>query len=735
MRRSELYLLREDYIHRYIEYQFVHHSKFNYEVLDNIMYIRRSGKGNNKTYNDVLIMADTETSKKKLKKSNQVKQLDSGLKARENHVCAWTISIRAFGVNIVTLWGHKPSTLASTMKKIHDSMNGDITLFYFHNFSYDHWFIRRFLYKEMGNPIKFLNLKAHYPLYMRFENGIEIRDSLILAQKSLEKWADDLEVEHRKAVGKWNYNKFRNQDCNYSADELEYIEHDTLAGVECLDKTMNALNKKIYSLPYTSTGIIRNDIQILGKENNAKSIFLSMCPTFAQYIKLTKLFHGGYVHANRFEIDEFISELVDGLVQCYDFCSSYPFCMLAFKYPMEKFTKYHSCSRKEILKNAENTAFMFKFIARGVRLKNKNHVMPALQFSKCSEEACINPVLDNGRILKADYIEIWLNEIDLEVIDEQYEFDWEMCVDVERAMKDYLPRWFTDYVFSLFVNKCKLSLIDDPVNYLISKTRINGCYGLCVQKSIKENIIEDFITGEYKSDIPDDPKRALAYKKKEYDKYLKNKNSILLYQHGVWVTSYAFRNVHRLNKCIKRESEGGLLLYNDTDSAYGIEWDEQKIAEYNANCLQLLKANGYDSVKIDDHIFTLGIAEHKPLKDDYTEFKVQGAKRYAGRCKKDNKIHITVAGVPKKSGAKCLHNDLDNFTKGFKFDGKITGKKEHVYFTSEIYIDSEGNETGDSIDLLPCDYKLDPTDKFDIELDELFEEDTEIQGIYENNEE
>ena len=151
--------------------------------------------------------------------------------------------------------------------------------------------------------------------------------------------------------------------------------------------------------------------------------------------------------------------------------------------------------------------------------------------------------------------------------------------------------------------------------------------------------------------------------------------------------------------------------------------------------MKLLQANGYDSVKIDGHVFTLGIAEHKPLKDDYTEFKVQGSKRYAGRCKKDGLIHITVAGVPKKNGANCLNDDLDNFTTGFIFDGKVTGKKQHVYFSSEIYTDKYGNETADSIDLLPCDYKLDPTEKFEMEIERLFEEDTEIQGIYENIEE
>ena len=52
---------------------------------------------------------------------------------------------------------------------------------------------------------------------------------------------------------------------------------------------------------------------------------------------------------------------------------------------------------------------------------------------------------------------------------------------------------------------------------------------------------------------------------------------------------------------------------------------------------------------------------------------------------------------------------------------------QHIYFNSEeIYIDNNGNETGDSIDLLPCDYVLDATEKF--EPENLFSEDIEVQS-------
>lgn len=321
MNAKELYLIRQDYISRNIPYQFLHHDDFNFDILDNIMYVKRPGRGTNRTYNDCVIMFDTETSRKKLKKSKQSSKLPSKRIARENHVVAWTISIRAFHLNIVTLWGHKPSTLIETIKKIHDSMKGEITVFYAHNMPYDHWFVRRFMYKEWGTPENQLNVKPHYPLYLEFASGIQIRDSLILAQRGLERWADDLDVEHKKAVGSWDYTKFRSQKQKYTKNELHYIEYDTLAGVECIDKTMELVNKRVYSLPFTSTGIIRDLLFQIAKAHNAKDLFQRIAPDYDQYVKLTKVFHGGYVHANRF----YIGTLIDILVQCYDFTSSYPF--------------------------------------------------------------------------------------------------------------------------------------------------------------------------------------------------------------------------------------------------------------------------------------------------------------------------------------------------------------------------------------------------------------------------
>lgn len=692
MNFTELATVHKKWLDSHWSYKLIHWSDFNYNILSNIMYKHRAGRGSNKTYNDCLIMADTETSKKYYDRVCQ------------NHVVAWTISIRSFNTNIVTLYGHRPDSMVNCINKLLNSMSGEDTFIYFHNLAYDWVFIRKFLFREFGLPEKQLNTKSHYPIYIRFFNGLILKDSLILAQRSLDKWANDLDVEHKKSIGKWDYDKIRTQREVFSSDELEYIEHDTLAGVECLQKTIDTLGKSIYSIPYTATGIPREEVRQRGKAHNAHERFLSMAFSYDEQVIAERVYHGGYTHANRHMINTTITDTVT----CYDFASSYPFVMISEKFPMEKFTPINKNVDIDYILYSKNYAFMFCLILIRPRLKDDFVSMPALQYSKCTK--IINPVLDNGRILCAEYVEIYLTELDLEVINSQYDYDKHICTDVYYAYKEYLPRWFTDYVFELFEAKTKLKN-GDKVAYSLAKAKLNSLYGMCVQKPIKQEIVEQYLTGEYTTNITDPSKL--------YDKYINRINTILPYQWGVWVTAYAFRNLFRLGSCCDT------WVYSDTDSCYGIGWNNEKLDNYNNECKQKLLLNGYNCVNYNNRDYWLGVAE---LDGSYSEYRVQGAKRYCGRSISDGELHITVAGVP-KAGYKCLKDNINNFAPNLIFSGAVTGKKTHTYFfVDDIYTDSKGNITGDSIDLSPCDYLLDSEESVDWER--IFTEEIEVQ-VYE----
>ena len=715
------------YFHNYHKYKMVFWDKFDFDILSrNIMYYKKKGKFQKGTWNDIIIAADTETSK-----GHEV-----SADPMPNHVCAWTISFRAYHCNICTIYGTKPSEMIEAFKKIREALKGDDIYIYFHNLAYDYVFLRLFLFAAFGTPVKELNTKPHYPIMLGFENGIILKDSLCLAQCKLEKWANDLNVNHKKAVGSWDYDIIRDQSDTISRAEKRYIENDTLALCECLDAFCVSLNKTIYSIPYTATGIPREEVRERAKQHKGHENFLREALSYDQFQKFMKLYHGGYSHANRFYIGDI---LTDDITACRDFASSYPYCLIAFKYPSSAFIPLGRYVKPEyIIENADEYAFVFRISFKNIRLKDHLLPMPSLQASKC--EHTINMKEESGRILQAGYCTLYICEQDLIVLNSLYDWDPEsICTEVEVSPKDYLPRWFTDYVYDLYAEKCRRKPLqkDDPVAYALAKARVNSVYGLTVQKSIRENFIEVTEPGEYKINWDGDTAwfESGEYRqdfdqdlKAEYEKYLKNPNTVLPYQWGAYCTAFAFRNLFELGSCVncKYDNLGYLAYpphwyYSDTDSCYSDDWNEDKIAAYNKKCKENLKANGYGPVIVNNKEYWLGVAEPD---SEYSEYVVLGPKRYCGRSTEDNELHITVAGVP-KDGAKCLENDIDKFHRNFIFDGEITGKKAHFYFFSKdgITVDDFGNEVGDSIDLQPCNYHLGAVDKYDYILsDDYFYE-------------
>ena len=72
-----------------------------------------------------------------------------------------------------------------------------------------------------------------------------------------------------------------------------------------------------------------------------------------------------------------------------------------------------------------------------------------------------------------------------------------------------------------------------------------------------------------------------------------------------------------------------------------------------------------------------------------------------------------------------LKNNINAFVIGAVFPGTESGKLQHKHnFVDEIYTDENGNVTGDSIDLSPCDYIIKDSNIPD--LDDLLNEEIEV---------
>ena len=114
MKRTQVKGIYREYWSR-IPYQLVNWQEWDYSHLKKIMWERPAGRGQKKPFNDIIIGIDTETSKTKLNKKNP----DGSWIPVPNIIVSWTISLRAYERNLVTLWGRRPDDMISCLDKIH----------------------------------------------------------------------------------------------------------------------------------------------------------------------------------------------------------------------------------------------------------------------------------------------------------------------------------------------------------------------------------------------------------------------------------------------------------------------------------------------------------------------------------------------------------------------------------------------------------------------------------------
>lgn len=669
-------------------------------------FIRKSNAGHCQKFYEKIITIDTETYVSDIE--------DIGW------ITDWSITIE----DDCCLYGNHVSDLLDTIDRICDTLHGDkehTVRFYIHNLSYDYMFIRNHLIQKFGVPDRKLAVKTHRYVFLQWQSfGIEIRDSAILTQRTLERLCKDMGTLE-KATGTWDYKKMRTPDSGRTAKEIAYVCTDTICLCKALRLYIKQRNCTVATVPLTNTGFIRNQARSRSrKDKKWHKKFISMQLSLEQYSLLTECYHGGYTHANRY----YVNRLIADPVECYDFISSYPARIVYEKFPMTNFVETN-LKLQEILELKNDYAFAGYIRLKNVRFK-KDCPMPPMAFHKAkvcifpdaesmSKKTAMEQNLDNGKILNADLVIYPFTDPDLQAIIECYEFEWADVASVMRAKKDYLPDWLIKYVMGLFKHKTTLKHAD-PVLYMISKGELNGIYGMMVQKMIQDIFEEDFESGEWANTLTEEQYTELL------QKFYKSRNSFLPYQWGVWVTAYAQSELFELGKCCSE------WIYSDTDSVKGFGWDKNKLTEYNEKIRKKSEERKLGTIIYNDKSYTLGIAEFDGI---YTEFKTMGSKRY---CYRENGIlKQTVAGVP-KDGVFCLDDDINKFQKGMIYRNDETFRRnfktanpdaeihwklrtEYLYNSgiNKIVVDACEIEYGCAIRLTDTEYELDHTIPYDKE--------------------
>lgn len=552
------------------------------------------------------------------------------------------------------------------LKRIRKQLVGRWVVIYVHNLSFEGHFLSGWYDFEddevfATDPRKILK--------MTMFDCFEYRCSFYLSNMKLETYLKTYGVKNLKTT--LDYDQMRFPDDELNDDEMLYCINDVIGLHQAIEKQMELMNVNLWSIPMTSTGFVRKDIKDAMKKYNHKQL-QSMQPNEQIYKMLFDAFRGGNTHANRFYSDEILEN-----VTSYDRVSSYPDVMMNHLFPMKKFQITAIRDMKRVIELINrNKSVLVEIGFFNIDLKNIMYGCPYLSQHKC--RSIKNPVLDNGRIIRADYLETTLTDVDLRILLDIYKFDDVRIIQCAFSNYKPLPVMYRDVIMKYYRDKTKLKH-GDPIMYAIAKALLNANYGMSVMNIAKQSI--RFNGGSYTEETK--PLSDLLNKNR--------KRAFSFYAWGVWISAWARFELHRMIQLT-----GSQFVYCDTDSVKYI--GDVDFSGYNAEQKEKCIRNGAYADDTHGNRYYLGMLD---LDGQYAKFKTMGAKKYA-YVEQDGSLHVTIAGVNKKEGAKELssHGGLDAMRSGFIFVdsggndavyndenyGEWTDGKHHLYITKNITI-------------------------------------------------
>lgn len=555
-----------------------------------------------------------------------------------------------FSFNDKVYFGRRIEEFENVLRDLPKDLN---IVIWVHNLSFEFQFLTNFLKwksvfaRSPHKPMKCVPEK--YP-------NIEFRCSYMLTRLSLEAWGKQLGVH--KAVGNLDYEKIRTPLTELTKDELYYCEQDCIVVYHGIKDYLSKY-KTIRDIPLTQTGTVRRVCKELLMSDKEYSKYIKrLVPKSAEeYKMLMEIFSGGFTHANRI----YSGKVIKGTIQHYDFASSYPTVMVAEKYPSTVWL-YQFDRTFPTESDIDKYAYILKVRFTNLDCQTCNTYIQASKMIHCE-----NTVLDNGRVISADMLEMYMTELDYLTIKETYKWEKAEILTKYRSEKRYLPKAFVDYILDLYLNKTTLKDVEGMEDlYMQSKQYINSLFGMMVTAIVQPNVIYNADESTWKIQELTDVYVEEKLGKLSNTKFANEKRYFLSYSWGCWVTAYARRN---LWKCIIPNDED--VIYCDTDSIF--VRGEKDFSWYNKEITEKLKTAC--EVQELDFLKTrpkTRKGKEKPLgifdkEDDCIEFITLGAKRYVERRKSDGKLHLTVSGINKEAVA-LLNNDIRNFKDEFNFD-------------------------------------------------------------------
>lgn len=578
---------------------------------------------------------------------------------------------------------------------------------YVHNLSYEFQWIRHQL--DGYGKWEIFAGDSRSP-YRAAIGGFEFRDSLILTNLSLEATAETELHQYtvRKQHG-WDYSLIRHSKTPLTQAEIDYAIFDVLVVMALIAEYADREpGGNINKIPMTRTGYVRRECRAAcRKDPTYKGLMKSLQIDPDEYEKLKLAYQGGFTHANHSKVD-----IKHEDVGSYDFTSSYPAVMVVEEFP-------HGIAGRGSPKDAVQFKQWLSSYCCLIHVTMEG-VQERLDFEHIiSRSKCIraeNARLDNGRIISADSLEIWITELDYKLISNFYTYKRITIHEMIRYYKRRLPKPIIDVLLKYYVQKTMYKDVPGrEIEYAIAKAMCNAIYGMMVQDVVRDEITYDG------ADWSKDKGNAVE----QIDRYNRSRSRFTYYPWGVWITAYA-----RYNLLCGVAACKGNYIYSDTDSIkFNVKNSKHFldfVQRYNAMVDQKMAAAmthyGYAPdywrpKDIKDMEHPLGYWDEEPA---YKYFKTLGAKRYLGFYtkykKKTNVLKATIAGANKEKASQFLDSQPDPFE---AFTDRLVIPATHSGRMIATYIDepqagivtdylgqSAEYEELSSISLSPSEYTL-----------------------------
>ena len=589
------------------------------------------------------------------------------------------------------------TTLLSTLeKRLNLSLKNRIVI-WVHNLSFEWQFMRCFLEYESG-----FFLEEKKPAKILTKSGIEFRCSYILSNMRLAKFCENEKdvIHYKLSSSDYDMEKIRTPITPLSEYEQGYCYNDVRGLVECIKSRLE--DDTLASIPLTSTGYVRRDLRNAVRKNKKyRSFFLSAKLDEHLYDMCRTAFRGGDTHANSARADQ-----ININAWSWDIKSSYPAVIMEEEYP---FSAFGSMPVSYYLNNDMSEYCLLMTVAFfNIRYDKKNpHYcgMPYIPLAKCSHYSA-RRIVDNGRVVFAEFLEMTITNIDFDIIRGEYKADDIRIGEIWASKKAPLCKELKNVTMDYY--RAKTLLDGDPdklYEYAKSKNRVNAIFGCFVMK-IDQSIVKwDPRLLKYIDDTPPTAE-ALA-------KFYNSRNSFLQYQQGLFITAHARKRLRDMLWTVGRDT-----IYCDTDSIKGVGDHTKEFEEKNKYLKQLAINTGAFAPDRNGKEVYLGVWENEtaPLEEGgkglYQEFKTLGAKKYV--YSQNGKIKSTIAGVSKKAGAKYFSK---HGVDGLKRGAIITNSGHLTAFYNddkihEITVDHYIFTTASNVALVNNTYKVGVTEDY-----------------------